>query len=158
MCEPAHRLRRVHPVGRLRSRLHAAQSDRGASAVELAVVAPGLLFLIFLSIQAGLFYYGRVVAEQAAREGVSQLRLAQDAAVARTISADVEQGVRDYASTVGRETLLSPTAVADYDEQAGQVSMTVSGQVVSLVPGLDLTVTQQVFGRIERFEGDERPR
>lgn len=132
--------------------------DRGASAVELAIVAPGLLFLIFLSIQAGLFYYGRVVAEQAAREGVSQLRLAQDAVVAGSIREDVRRGVEAYASTVGRETLLSPRAETTYDAAAGNVSVTVSGQVISLVPGLDLTVTQRVFGEIERFEGDVRPR
>lgn len=141
-----------------RSRLRRARGDRGASAVELAIVAPGLLLLIFLSIQAGLFYYGRVVAQQAAREGVSQLRLAQDEAVAETVAEDVRSGVEAYARTVGRETLLAPHAESTYDADAGTVSVTVSGRVISLLPGLDLTVRQQVTGEIERFESDERGR
>ena len=33
--------------------------------------------------------------------------------------------------------------------------MTVQGSVITLIPGLDLQVTQRVFGEIERFEGDE---
>ena len=49
--------------------------DRGASAVEFAVIAPTLLLLIFFIIQGGLYFYGRSVALQAARDGVSQLRL-----------------------------------------------------------------------------------
>ena len=49
--------------------------DDGASALELSIVAPAILALIF-AIQAGLFFYCRTVAVQAAREGVSQLRLA----------------------------------------------------------------------------------
>ena len=44
----------------------------------MAIIAPGFLFLIFFSIQAALYMYGRAVATQAAREGVSQLRLAAD--------------------------------------------------------------------------------
>jgi Flp pilus assembly protein TadG len=54
--------------------------ERGASALEMAFVAPGLILLIFFSIQAALFFYGRNVAIQAAREGVSQMRVAADAA------------------------------------------------------------------------------
>ena len=148
----------MRALARCRSRVRRAGADRGASAVELAIVAPALLFLIFLSIQAGLYYYGRVVAQQAAREGVSQLRLAQDEAVAETVTEDVRSGVENYARTVGRETLLAPDADSTYDADAGTVSVTVTGRVISLVPGLDLTVTQQVTGEIERFESDERGR
>lgn len=134
-------------------RLH---GDAGASALELTLVAPVLLLFLFSSIQAGLWFYGRAVAEQAAREGVSRLRLAQSDAVADAARAQVQDAVVAYATAVGRETLLSPTASTTYDEQAGKVSVTVRGTVITLVPGLDLPVTQRVFGEIERFEGDER--
>lgn len=148
----------MRAVALLRSRVRRGGSDRGASAVELAIVAPGLLLLIFLSIQAGLYYYGRVVAQQAAREGVSQLRLAQDKATADTVTEDLREGVEAYARTVGRETLLDPDADSSYDVEEGTVSVTVTGRVISLVPGLDLTVSQQVTGEIERFESDDRDR
>ena len=132
------------------------RGDRGASALELTLVAPGLLVFVFASIQAGLFFYGRAVAEQAAREGVSKLRLAQTQAVSDSIRADVERSVEAYAVAVGRETLLDPRAVAAYDADTGKVSVTVRGDVITLVPGLDLRVTQRVLGEIERFEGDVR--
>jgi Flp pilus assembly protein TadG len=125
--------------------------------VELSIVAPALLALIFFSVQAGLWWYGRTVALQAAREGVSQLRTAPDLDAYDAVSAAVTESTRRYAAAVGRETLLDPTAVPGYDEDAGRVSMTVSGRVISLVPGLDLTVTQRVFGEVERFEADYLP-
>ena len=43
------------------------RGDGGASALELTLFAPGLLVVIFFSIQAGLYFYGRAVDEQAAR-------------------------------------------------------------------------------------------
>jgi Flp pilus assembly protein TadG len=133
------------------------RGDRGASALELTFVAPGLLLFIFFSIQAGLYFYGRAVAEQAAREGVSKLRLAQTEAISDSIRADVQTAVEAYAVAVGRETLLEPEATTTYSADTGKVSVTVQGRVITLVPGLDLRVTQRVFGEIERFEGDDRP-
>jgi len=134
------------------------RTDRGASAIELAIVAPTLLLLIFFSIQAGLFYYGRVVAQQAAREGVSVLRLAQNERIADGVRAQIQDNVEGYSRAVGRETLLDPTATSTYDDLDGTVSVTVTGQVISLVPGLDLTVRQRVDGTVERFDRDDRPR
>lgn len=133
------------------------RGDRGASALELTLVAPGLLLFIFFSIQAGLYFYGRAVAEQAAREGVSKLRLAQTETISDSIRADVQTAVEAYAVAVGRETLLDPEAATTYSADTGKVSVTVQGRVITLIPGLDLRVTQRVFGEIERFEGDERP-
>ena len=130
------------------------RGDRGASALELTLVAPGLLVFIFLTIQAGLYFYGRAVAEQAAREGVSRLRLAQTEQLSDAVRADVQTAVEAYAVAVGRETLLQPKATTTYDAGSGKVSVTVTGDVITLVPGLDLTITQQVFGEIERFEGN----
>jgi Flp pilus assembly protein TadG len=133
------------------------RGDRGASAVEMAILAPALLLIIFFAVQAGLYYYGRAVAIQAAREGVSQLRLAQDDVTADAIGGDVRVRTRDFAIAVGRETLTSPKVESTYDGDAGAVSVTVTGQVITLVPGLDLTVTETVRGRVERFEPDLGP-
>ena len=54
--------------------------DEGSVALELAVIGPSLFVLIFFAIQVALYFYGCSVALQSAREGVSQLRLAQDGA------------------------------------------------------------------------------
>lgn len=139
----------------VRDRGAVRRDDSGASSIELAIVAPALLLLIFFGIQAGLFYYGQTVAVQSAREGVSLVRLAQDEAQARDLVPLAEDKAEDFAGAVGRESLLEPQAVADYDDVTGRVSVEVTGRVITLVPGLDLTVTQEAFGEIERFEGDQ---
>ena len=117
-------------------------------------MTPAVLLLLFFSIQAGLYFYGRTVAQQAAREGVSKLRLAQTEGVSDSIRADVQTAVEAYAVAVGRESLLDPQATTTYDAVQGRVSVTVQGRIITLVPGLDLRVTQRVFGEVERFEGD----
>ena len=121
------------------------------------MVAPGLLFLIFFSIQAALFFYGKTVAIQAAREGVSQLRLAPDRAVYEDIRGHVVDNTERFATQVGREALLRPRATPSYDEVGGRVTMEVQGSVITLIPFLDLTVTERAEGSVERFEGDGSP-
>jgi Flp pilus assembly protein TadG len=129
-------------------------NDTGASAIELAFLAPVLLMFIFFAIQTGLWWYGRTVAIQAAREGVSELRLAPDRAdYDANVSAIVDRTQR-FAVEVGRESLLDPKATPAYDEAGGRVSMTVTGSVITLWPGPKLTVTQTAHGEVERFEGD----
>ena len=147
MREPARR-RSVRPLT-LRRR-----SERGVSALELSFLAPGLIFLIFFVIQAGLFFYGKSVAIQAAREGVSQLRLAQTVDMYADIRPDVVRNTESFATQVGREALLDPAATPSYDDVAGRVSMEVRGSVITLVPGLDLQVSARAEGSVERFEPD----
>jgi Flp pilus assembly protein TadG len=120
--------------------------------VELAFIAPGLILLIFFSIQAALYFYGRNVAIQSAREGVSQLRLAQDRATYDDIRGGVVDNTQRFAREVGREALIDPVATASYDDELGRVRMKVTGQVITLVPWLDLTVTEEAEGPVERFE------
>ena len=140
-------------MSRVRASRH-ARTESGAGALELAFLAPGLIFLIFLTIQAGLFFYGKTVAIQAAREGVSQLRLAQTGDVYDDIRGDVVRNTESYALTVGREALLQPRAVPSYDEVRGRVTMEVTGDEITLVPGLQLTATAFAEGAVERFEPD----
>lgn len=131
-----------------------ARTESGAGALELAFLAPGLIFLIFLVIQAGLFFYGKTVAIQAAREGVSQLRLAQTEDVYLDIKDDVVRNTESYALSVGREALLQPEATPRYFDNEGRVTMDVTGDVITLVPGLQLTATAHAEGAVERFDPD----
>ncbi len=122
------------------------------------MVAPGLIFLIFFSIQAALFFYGKTVAIQAAREGVSQLRLAQDRAVYEDIRGFVVENTERFATEVGREALIRPVAIPSYDDLDGRVAMEVSGEVITLVPFMELTASARAEGAVERFRGDDRSR
>lgn len=134
------------------------RGDSGASALELSIAAPAILLLIFSVIQFALWSYGRNVALQSAREGVSRLRTVPEGADTDAARQAVEADVEAYAAQVGAESLLDPDAVATYDATgAGRVRVTVTGRVVTLVPGLDLRVSATATGEIERFEPDEAP-
>jgi Flp pilus assembly protein TadG len=135
------------------SRRSRRRDERGVSALELAFIAPGFLLLIFFTMQAALYFYGRNVAIQSAREGVSQLRLAQDEPTYENVRAGVISNTERFADSVGRGALTGSIAESTYDDAGGRAGMTVSGNVISLVPFLDLTVHEHAEGPVERFEG-----
>lgn len=134
---------------------HRSRRDRGesgASAVELAFIAPAFILLIFFTIQGSLFFYGRNVAIQAAREGVSQMRLSPYESDFATARPGVIAYTQRFAVATGRESLLDPVATPDYDNDAARVSMTVRGNVITLVPFMHFTVTETAEGSVERFQ------
>jgi Flp pilus assembly protein TadG len=131
--------------------------DGGVSSIELAVIAPSLLLLIFVVIQAALLFYARAVGLQSAREGVSQLRLyGQDQGTACTQQeSKTEQSTTLYANSVGSGALTSVhvTAYCHYNPDGSTVTVHVTGQAVSLI-GLTLHVDERAFGRVEQFQDD----
>lgn len=132
--------------------------DRGSAALELAIVAPTLLALIFFSLQAAFFFYGRAAASHAAREGVSQLRLAEDLATYSQLQGPALQRTERFASSVGGAGLVEPRATSTYEEGAdgtARVTVTVTGRVITLVPGLNLTAAADASGTVERFLNPE---
>jgi Flp pilus assembly protein TadG len=135
------------------------RDDRGSSALELSILAPALLFLIFFMIQAALWLYGRNVALQAAREGVSQLRLVQQTDNIDAANQRVQTDTASFARQVGGETLIGANATATYNQNgSGRVQVTVNGRAVSLLPGVTLHVQQTASGEIEQFDADLRTR
>ncbi len=129
------------------------RDDRGVSALELAFIGPSLILVIFFAVQVALFLYGRSVALQAAREGVSQLRLEQTQEQYDADQSQVSASVATFASGVGSGSLDNPSVVSRYDDNLGRVTVTVTGRTISLVPFLDLHVTQTASGQVERFQG-----
>lgn len=128
------------------------RGESGVSAVELAFIAPAFIVLIFFTIQGSLYFYGRNVAIQSAREGVSQLRLATRQSDYESSRAGVVDATQRFARSVGRESLIDPVATPTYDNRLARVSMTVRGRVITLVPGIDLNVTERAEGNVERFQ------
>ncbi|WP_281372838.1 TadE/TadG family type IV pilus assembly protein [Kineococcus aurantiacus] len=121
--------------------------------MEMAFIAPVFLLLVFFGIQVGLWAYGRSVALAAAREGVAQLRVVPDAQFAAEADPVVRDHVERFATTIGRESLLGPRAATSWSADGNSVTVTVTGHVISLVPGLDLSTTQHASGTVERFGG-----
>jgi Flp pilus assembly protein TadG len=135
---------------------HRRRSERGVSSLELAILAPAILALIFMSIQTALWLYARSVALNAAQEGVSRLRLVQPPVYTTAVGEKVRADIESYAKQVGGTTLRNASVpFPDYDQPKGMVSFTVKGDSVSLVPGLDLPVNRKATGPIEQFEADK---
>ena len=131
-----------------------ADRDAGVGSLELAVIAPSLLLLIFFLVQAVLWFYARSVALQAARDGVSQLRLDQAANACEADKPVVAGKVSDYAEKVGSGALTAATVTAQCHYQPGggsTVTVTVRGEAISLI-GVTMHITQSATGRVEQFQ------
>jgi Flp pilus assembly protein TadG len=125
------------------------RDDRGVSSIEFAFIAPMLLLLVWFVIQAALYFYGRSVALQAAREAVSQYRLAQTQQQYNAVHDRVAANTTDYAAHVGSGALNDVNVTPDYTGE--RVTVTVTGTTISLVPGLTLKVTETASGTVEKF-------
>ncbi|MFE9687543.1 TadE family protein [Streptomyces sp. NPDC006285] len=130
------------PPRHVRQRIHLAP-DRGVGSVELAILALVVLALAFTTIQVGLYYHSRKVAQSAARHGVDS---------GRQFDADPGSAVvqaREYLARYGDS--VRDTRVDADGSSAERIRITVTGEVATLVPGLTLHVTQHADGPIERW-------
>ena len=161
------------------------RSERGVSSLELAILAPAILALIFMSVQTALWLYGRSVALNAAQEGVSRLRLVQPPVYTPAVGAKVQADIQAFTDFITQfltkydrwnspkyvfgesygtmrgaglaYSLQNATVdVPAYNNPEGMVSFTVKGDTVSLIPGLTLSVTRTATGPIEQFEADDK--
>jgi Flp pilus assembly protein TadG len=121
----------------------------------MAIIAPMLLTLIFMSIQTALFFFGRAAALNAAQEGASELRQIQPQVYSDGLAERVRLNTETYAKRIAGNSLLNARATYDYNATTGIASMTVEGETVSLVPGFTLTTKRTASGPIETFEADK---
>ncbi|CAM3422502.1 TadE family protein [Occultella aeris] len=110
--------------------------------LEAVIVLPAVLLLIFVAIQAGLWFHAREVAMHAASAG-STAASAENAT--NTDGATAAQGFVDQVGALGDVSIT-------IDSAAETVTVTVSGQAPSIVPGMPLpTITQSSTAAIERW-------
>ncbi|MER6358589.1 TadE/TadG family type IV pilus assembly protein [Streptomyces sp. NPDC001634] len=131
------------PRTRIAAALARFREDRGVGSVELATLALVVLMLAFTTIQVGLYYHARKVAQSAARQGVDagrQLGAGQADGIAHA-----QQYLARYGGSVKGAQVSSSGSTAE------QIRITVTGEVATLVPGLTLHVTQFADGPIERW-------
>jgi len=125
--------------------------DRGASAIELAILAPILLALIWLTIQYALYYQGRQVALAAAQIGARVAR--QEAATVPTWQRDAETQAEKYYTGLGTK-VLGNGIVATATSNGNDVKVTVTGDAASILFGLPLPILETAGGPIECFRPD----
>jgi Flp pilus assembly protein TadG len=129
-------------VGRLFRRGDAA--DAGALSLGYIIVFPVFMLAIMTIIQASFWYLARQTALAAARQGAD---------AARTQHARPGAGAGaalSFARSAGSGYLLQPSA-SDLGSTTQTIQIQVTGQVVSLIPGVNWTVSQVVQAPVEQF-------
>ncbi|OKI73984.1 pilus assembly protein TadE [Micromonospora sp. CB01531] len=129
----------------VRRRLVEGGAERGANPVELAVVMPAILVLLFASIQVAVWFVARSTALNAAQTGVN---------AQRALQAPPDAG-RNRASTFLR---AAGDWLVDWQDPgptcttaATEVTCTVSGRSLSVIPGIHFPVRQTAHGTVERW-------
>jgi len=122
--------------------------DRGASAIELAILGPILLILVILVIQWALWFEARQVALDAAQAGAQYAREQESGWAEQAVSQ--AQGFYNRVGTriiKGFSVTVSPSG-----GRPDQVYVTVTGTIPTLIPGFpSLTVHETSGGYVECF-------
>jgi Flp pilus assembly protein TadG len=145
-CAPVVRRCRAAFAARHAAMRAAAHDDRGASPVELAILVPAILLLLFGAIQVASVFIARAVALTAAQEAVTAQR-------AYEAPAGVGQAQAMSFLAKAGDWLTGPT-VSQPQSSATEVRFTVTGTALSVVPGVTFTVSQTAHGTVERFTLD----
>lgn len=118
--------------------------DRGSVTLEVSILAPILLLVVFTIVQVGLWSYARSLALGAAQEGVS---------AGRAYGASVQAGqdrAREFLDATAGDSLVDGTVTATAD--AATLRVEVTGRALSVLPGVPgLPVRQRAEGPLERF-------
>ncbi|NJP34198.1 TadE/TadG family type IV pilus assembly protein [Micromonospora thermarum] len=132
----------VRPPG-LRERL--GGTDRGANPVELAVVMPVIFVLLFGSIQVAAWFVARSTALNAAQSAVNAQRVHQAPPGAG------EARARRFLTAAGGWLVGWDSPGPSCVTTAADVTCTVRGRSLSVVPGVDFPVRQSAHGTVERW-------
>ena len=120
-------------------------AERGSATLEIAILGPALLLLVFTVVQVALWFYARSLALAAAQEGV---------AAARGFAAPTAAGVARAQAFLDRSAGDSLQAARVTATPAGiqRVRIEVTGRALSVVPGIPgPAVAQSAEGPVERF-------
>lgn len=121
------------------------RDERGSFSLELAVIFPVVLLMIFAVIQAALYFHARNVALAAAQEGVRVAR-------AENSSAGEGSGIsRNFVRDAGGNDVLTGLGISAR-RGTTQAEVTVTGRSLSVIPGIPgFSVSQTAEGPVERF-------
>lgn len=118
--------------------------ERGSATVELVILLPALFAVLFLGMQAALFYHARTVAIAAAQEGARAA-----GAENGTASDGIAAASSFIADAGGSDVLRKVNTTANRAET--NVTVTVSGRSLSVIPGWNPVVTQSASLPVERL-------
>jgi Flp pilus assembly protein TadG len=128
-----------------------ARGDGGSVSLEVAILGPALLLLIFTIVQAGLWFHARSLALAAAQEGVTAARAYRAGPATGTSRARLF--LTEHAGDSVAAARITSTGTT-----STQIRIQVRGRALSVLPGIPgLTVSQSAEGPVERFTTASRP-
>ncbi|MYS24370.1 TadE-like protein [Streptomyces sp. DvalAA-14] len=129
-----------------------AGGDRGMTAIEFVFLTPVLFFMIFATVQFGLYFFADHVALAAAQAGARKARAEADADPGGW-SDSATDTARTYIRQLGPK-LLTDGAIEPVQPDAATVGIRVTGNVPTIFPGLHFHVRELSQGPVERFVPD----
>lgn len=118
--------------------------QRGSTSIELVILLPALFALMFLGMQAALFYQARTVAIAAAQEG------ARAAGAEQGRESDGVTAANDFLTEAGGDDVLTTTST-HVDRTPTTATVTVTGFSLSVIPGWNIRITQSATVPVERL-------
>ena len=120
------------------------RDERGSATVELVILLPALFAVMFLGMQAALYYHARTVAIAAAQEGAR----AAGSEIGR--ESDGIAAANQFVSDAGGDDVLVGAA-STADRSATTAIVTVQGFSLSVIPGWKPVVRQTASVPTERL-------
>lgn len=119
------------------------RSERGSASVELVVLMPLLLLILFSGVQGAVYYHASTLALGAAQEG-ARVAARENATLTAGTSA-----AKGFVTEVAGDSLTAVTVTGT--RTPATATITVRGSSLSLVPGWTPTVEQSASRPVERI-------
>ena len=120
------------------------RAQKGSVSIELVILLPALFAVMFLGMQAALFYHARTVAIAAAQEG------ARAAGAENGRAADGVGAANDFLAEAGGDDVLTGTATIA-NRTSTTATVTITGFSLSVIPGWNVRITQSASVPVERL-------
>ena len=134
---------RPAPGPRCHHRSVAARAERGSTSIQMVLLMPALFAVMFLGMQAALYYHARSIALASAQEG-ARAAGAEDGTTSAGVAA-----ARDYLSATAGDA-LSATRVTG-SRSTTTATITVRGTPLTVIPAWAPPVTQSATVTVERI-------
>lgn len=144
----------------------ARRTDTGSSAIELVLLTPALIALVFALVQTALVWNARHTVGAAAQHGARLARTTSalsptltsalpTAGSATESDEQTRQSTLRFLQQTGGRALRDPTVTIRRDGQ--YVTVTVSGTTLGVLPGTTMRVTGRSRTPVEGFRPDTGP-
>jgi Flp pilus assembly protein TadG len=124
--------------------IEAGPSERGSASIQMVLLLPVLFTVMFLGMQAALFYHARSVAIAAAQEGARASSVEDGSGGAGAAAA------ASFVAAAGGDDVLKGARISS-SRTAQVATVTVTGTSLSVIPGWSPSVRQSATAPVERI-------